>query len=97
MTSKIPIGHGKTRVGSVYLDLGGDGDQWIISPTKGGGIVVLHVPPSQPVKGQLIAAEGALVGPAAISSEQLSKHFHVQISTGQELLAGIAMLGKEGT
>jgi hypothetical protein len=48
-----PWGHGKARIGSTYLNLGSDGDQWILSPTKDGRIIVTHVPPREPVAGQL--------------------------------------------
>jgi hypothetical protein len=47
------FGHGKTGIGSTYINLGSDGDQWILSPTKDGGIIVKHVPPWDPVRGQL--------------------------------------------
>jgi hypothetical protein len=46
---KIPKGHGKTRIGSIWWDLT-DGGGLIISPTKNGGYVITHVPPRQPVK-----------------------------------------------
>jgi len=48
-----PWGHGKTRIGSTYLNLGSDGDQWIVSPTKDGRIILTHVPPREPAPGQL--------------------------------------------
>ena len=58
MSPNIPKGHGKTHIGTVYL--GGvfdDGGGIEISPTKDGGIVVIHIPPSSPVFEGLSAEE----------------------------------------
>jgi len=55
---KFPTRHGKTRIGSIWLDLT-DGGGLIISPTKAGGYVITHVPPRQPVK--LAFAQSVLV------------------------------------
>lgn len=92
---KIPSGHGKTRIGSVYIGSFGDGDLWIISPTKGGGVVVTHVPPREPVTGALVSVESILVQANQVSAAQISEHFKTSAASGQDVLEGVAMLGGE--
>jgi hypothetical protein len=93
---KPPSSHGKERLGSVYLNLGSDGDQWIISPTKKGGVVITHIPPRQPVTGALTSVVSALAGARAISAEHISAHFRTSEASGREVMDGIAMLGAVG-
>ncbi|MFM0597195.1 hypothetical protein [Paraburkholderia dilworthii] len=102
MVTKLPLpekikipGHGKTRIGSVYIGSFGDGDLWIISPTKGGGVVVTHVPPREPVTGVLLGVESVLVQRKELSAAQISEHFKTSTASGQDVLEGIAMLGGE--
>ncbi len=102
MVTKLPLpekikitGHGKTRIGSVYIGSFGDGDLWIISPTKGGGVVVTHVPPREPVTGVLLGVESVLVLRKDVSAAQISEHFKTSTASGQDVLEGIAMLGGE--
>jgi len=92
---KLPKGHGKTRIGSVYINLGSDGDQWIISPTKDGGIVITHVPPREPVTNELRTVASVLVASERISAQQITEHFQSSAPTGQEVIAGIKMLLRE--
>jgi hypothetical protein len=92
---KIPSGHGKTRIGSVYIGSFGDGDLGIISPTTGGGVVVTHVPPREPVTGARASVESILVQAKQVSAAQISEHFKTSVASGQYVLEGIAMLGGE--
>lgn len=92
---KIPTSHGKTRIGSVYINLGSDGDQWIISPTKNGGVVITHVPPREPVTAELRSVASVLVAAGKISGQQISAHFRSPESSGKEVMDAIAMLSKE--
>jgi hypothetical protein len=92
---KIPSGHGKTRIGSVYIGSFGYGDLGIISPTKGGGVVVTHVPPREPVTGARASVESILVQAKQVSAAQISEHFKTSVASGQYVLEGIAMLGGE--
>jgi len=92
---KLPVGHGKTRIGSVHIDLGSDGDQWIISPTKDGGIVVTHVPPREPVRGALTNIASVLIEAGKITAKQISEHFRSSADSGKQIIEGIAMLGRK--
>jgi hypothetical protein len=48
--TQVPKGHGKTHIGTVYLSgVFNDGGGIEISPTKDGGTVIIHIPPSSPV------------------------------------------------
>jgi hypothetical protein len=92
---KLPVGHGKTRIGFVYINLGSDGDQWIISPTKDGGIVVTHVPPREPVTGGLTNIASVLIEARKTTAQQINEHFQTSADSGKQVIEGIAMLGRE--
>jgi hypothetical protein len=92
---KVPGGHGKTRIGSVYINLGSDGDQWVISPTKAGGIVVTHVPPREPVTDMLTNLPSVLIDAKTITAQQISEHFRSSADSGKQVIEGIAMLESE--
>ncbi len=84
--------HGKTRIGSVYLNLGSDGDQWIITPTKDGGIVITHVPPREPVTNQLTTLPSAVISARQISTSRISEHFGASGDIAKEVMAAVALL-----
>jgi hypothetical protein len=65
------------------------------SPTKGGGVVVTHVPPREPVTGARASVESILVQAKQVSAAQISEHFKTSVASGQYVLEGIAMLGGE--
>ncbi len=88
-----PGGHGKTRIGSVWLDLS-DGGGLIFSPTKDGGIVVTHVPPREPVTGGITVIPSLVVDAGSISAPRISERLKSMDNIGQEVMAAIAMLGE---
>jgi len=91
---KIALGHGKTHIGSIFL--GGifdDGGGIIISPTKFGGVVVTHVPPREPVTGELTPLQSVLVD-AKIDVKQITDKFKISMTAGQEVVDGIGLLSE---
>lgn len=90
---KIPSGHGRIHIGSLYL--GGvldDGGGIIISPTKGGGVVVTRVPPLEPVQGAMTEVTSFITN-ADVMAEQLSASFRISATAAKQIMEGVAALG----
>lgn len=89
---KIPKSHGKTRIGSIWLDLS-DGGGLIISPTKNGGIVITHVPPREPVTGSVGLPASIVVDPAKLTASQIRVQLRTGAALGKSVMEAINMLG----
>jgi len=93
MKVKKPISHGKTRIGSIWLDMS-DGGGLIISPTKYGGIVVTHVPPREPVTGAVGLPASVIVGAGNLNAVRVSELLQSTASLGKDVMQAVKMLGE---
>ncbi|MEX3945578.1 hypothetical protein AB4Y44_39840 [Paraburkholderia sp. BR10937] len=90
---KIPSGHGRIHIGSVYIDgVLDDGGGIIISPTKDGGVVVTRVPPLEPVRGAMTEVTSFITN-ANVTTEQLSASFKISATAANQIVEGVAALG----
>jgi hypothetical protein len=91
MKVRIPKSHGKTRIGSIWLDMT-DGGPLIISPTKDGGIVITHVPPREPVTGTVGLPASVMVEAGNLSAARVSKILRSTASVGKDVMQAVKML-----
>jgi len=91
MKVKIPTSHGKTRIGSIWLDMS-DGGGLIISPTKDGGIVITHVPPREPVTDVVGLPASVIVAAGNLNAARVSELLRSTASLGEDVMQAVKML-----
>ena len=91
MKVTIPTGHGKTRIGSIWLDMS-DGGGLIISPTKDGSIVITHVPPREPVTDAVGLPASVIVGAGNLDAARVGEILRSTASLGEDVMQAVKML-----
>jgi hypothetical protein len=87
--------HGRTHIGSIFLfGIFSDGPGLILSPTKNGGIVVVRIPPREPVMSEITAVESVMVHEKTTAA-QISEHFKIPESSAQLVVDSISALKEQ--
>lgn len=93
MNVKILASHGKTRIGSIWLDMS-DGGGLIISPTKDSGIVITRVPPREPVRDTVGLPASVVVEAGNLDAARVSELLRSTAGLGEDVMQAVKMLGR---